>query len=194
MELPVPNFDGVSGWIAARVMTRKNAEAEAEAVARLAPAPGARILAIGFGPGVGLAALLNRPVGHVVGVDPSAVMHRVAGDRNREALARGRLTLVRDLVENLDPALGGFDGAIAVHTLQMCRPFAPTAARLAAVLNPGARLVAITHGWAAARDHGSEEAFLTGVRDGLQAAGFPQVTQGRADCEGGKALLIEARR
>ncbi len=187
-------FDGVSGWIAARVMARMNAEAEAEAVARLAPAPGTRILAIGFGPGVGLEALLARPVGHVVGIDPSAVMHRVAGERNREALARGRLTLVRDLVENLDLALGGFDGAIAVHTLQMCTPFPLTAARLAAVLKPGARLVAITHGWAAARDHGSEAAFTARVGDGLAAAGFTQLIHGRADCEGGKALLIEARR
>lgn len=187
-------FEGVSGWLAARVMARMNAEAEAEAVERLAPAPGSRILVIGFGPGVGLAALLDRPVGHVVGVDPSAVMQRTAADRNRQAIADGRLTLVKDIVERLDFAHGPFDGAIAVHALQICRPFGPTADRLAVLMKPGGRLVSITHAWAAEKDWGSADAFVTGIGDGLARAGFAEVRNSLAKAEAGKALLVEARR
>ncbi len=187
-------FEGLSGWITAKAMERMNADAEREAVTRLAPAPGARILTIGFGPGVGLEHLLKLPVAAVVGVDPSAVMHRIAGTRNRDALAQGRLTLVQDVVEQLDSALAGFDGAIAVHTLQMCRPFAPTAERLSALMKPGSKIVSITHAWAAAKDYGSVECFAEAIGNGLTAAGFASVWRGKAVVEDGKAIVIEAIR
>lgn len=187
-------FEGISGRIAAKVMERMNAEAEREAVRRLDPQPGAKVLVIGFGPGIGLANLLERPVGHVIGIDPSQVMQDAAAARNRTAIEAGRLQLIKSTAADLDPETGPFDAAIAVHTLQICRPFAPTAATLAKVLRPGARLIGITHAWAARKDYGDEARFIDAVVRGLHEAGFAQVSQGQADAEGGSALLHDAIR
>ncbi|WP_285711857.1 class I SAM-dependent methyltransferase [Erythrobacter oryzae] len=187
-------FDGVAGRIAVRVMERTNAEAEREAVRRLAAGPGAKVLVMGFGPGIGLQHLLEGPVAEVVGVDPSQVMHDAAARRNALALAEGRLRLVKAQAADLPRDAGPFDGAIAVHTLQICRPFAPTAAMLADVLRPGAQLIGITHGWAARKDYGEESLFTDAVAQGLAGAGFAQARHGRADAEGGTAVLLEAVR
>lgn len=187
-------FDGVSGRVAARVMARMNAAAEHEAVRRLRPGAGDRVLVIGFGPGLGLQALLETDVGRVVGVDPSNAMVRAAAARNRTAIARGRLELLRQTVAEMGDGHDRFDGAIAVHTLQICRPFEATAQRLASALRPGARLVSITHAWAARKDHGSEARFIETVLRGLADAGFGGVSYGRADAEDGTAILIEAVR
>ncbi len=190
----MPLFDGVSGWVAAKAMERMNADAEYEAVARLAPEPGSRILVIGFGPGLGLERLLSLPVAEVVGVDPSSVMHRVASARNDQAQAQGRLRLVQDMVHRLHTPESHFDGAVAVHTLQICRPFAQTAEKLAAILKPGGKLVAITHAWAAKKDYGAKEEFTQSVTSGLTAAGFSDVSCGTAEAENHTAILMEAIR
>ncbi|TSB01361.1 class I SAM-dependent methyltransferase [Sphingorhabdus contaminans] len=187
-------FDGFSGWVAAKVMERQNAAAEEEAVRILDPQPGSKILVIGFGPGVGLQHLLNLPVQHVVGVDPSQVMHDAASRRNAADIRAGRLQLLKCAVADLSDDQGRFDGAIAVHTVQICRPFGPTAARLAKVLRPGAHLVTITHAWAARKDYGDERHFIATVSDGLREAGFASVSDKSADAENGTAILIEAIR
>jgi cyclopropane fatty-acyl-phospholipid synthase-like methyltransferase len=187
-------FDGISGWLAAKAMARMNADAEREAVMRLAPARSSRNLVIGFGPGIGLEYMLRQTDGEVVGVDPSMMMHREAGRRNATALRRGRLKLFLSGVESLDDDVGQFDGAIAVHTLQMCKPFSSTARRLSALMKPEARLVSITHAWAAKRDYGSAAAFCDTVEKELMEAGFRNVRCGKADAEKGSAILIEAQR
>ncbi len=187
-------FEGVSGRIAAQVMERMNAEAEREAVRRLDPRKGDRVLVIGFGPGIGLESLLEHPVGHVIGIDPSQVMQDVAAARNRAAIKAGRLRLIKGTAADLDGEIEPFDAAIAVHTLQICRPFAPTAAKLAEVLRPGARLIGITHAWAARKDYGEEALFIDAVVRGLREAGFAHVSHGRADADGGSAVLHDATR
>jgi SAM-dependent methyltransferase len=190
----VPGFDGILGWIAARAMERMNADAEREAVRRLHPLAGEHVLAIGFGPGVGLQNLLETEVAQVLGVDPSAVMNSVAAVRNSQAIGEGRLKLVKAEIADFDDSLRPFDGAIAVHTLQMCQPFEPTATKLAALLRTGGRLVSITHAWAAAKDCGSEDRFVEVVEQGLIKAGFQNVMYATADAEKGTAILIEATR
>lgn len=187
-------FDGLSGRIAAKIMGQMNAAAEREAVVRLDPKPNSRVLVIGFGPGLGLQYLLERPVRLVVGIDPSQVMHNAAAARNRNALDSGRLQLIRVEAANLVQSVGPFDGAIAVHTLQICRPFADTAARLAEVLCAGAPLISITHAWAARKDYGTEGLFIEAITQGLRDAGFAKVGHGRAEAENGKAILLEAIR
>jgi SAM-dependent methyltransferase len=75
------------------------------AVGLLAVAPDARVLELGCGPGVALAALAERAVdGLVVGVDHSAVMIRQARRRNAAAVAAGRVHLVCSPVEDVLPA------------------------------------------------------------------------------------------
>jgi ubiquinone/menaquinone biosynthesis C-methylase UbiE len=79
-------FDGPAARLIAKAMARGNREAEAEAIAELDPAPDATVLAIGFGPGVGLKLLAPR-VSRVVGVDPSRVM---VSERNSQREQRCR--------------------------------------------------------------------------------------------------------
>lgn len=188
-------FDGVAGRLIGPLMARMNAAAEAEAVELLQPAPEAAVLVIGFGPGIGLARLDERlPKGRIVGVDPSAAMNRQAGRRLRRAIAAGRIILRQAPADQLTEADGPFDGAIAVHSLQLCRPLGPTAAALWRALRPGARLVTLTHDWAAAGPDRTVEAWTAEVTEGLAHAGFVDIAAGRGRAEKGRIVRITARR
>lgn len=188
-------FDGIGGALVGRLMARMNAPAEAEAVDRLGPAPDARVLAIGFGPGVGVACLVERlPAGHVLGIDPSAAMVAQAGRRNKAAVAAGRVALRQATLAmaRLDP--GAFDGAVAVNTWQLCEPFADHVAILRSALKPGGRFVSLTHDWAAATHAPSADAWLTAVREAFEAGGFTIDHCGRGRAEKGRVLLVSADR
>jgi arsenite methyltransferase len=186
-------FDGATGFVAAKVMARMNAAAEREAVDLLALPPNARVLVIGFGPGIGIHALLERHIDvGVVGVDPSGVMVKAAAKLNGNAVKAGRLSLHQLGVTQLDVAHGPFDGAIAVNAIQMCEPFAQTAAHLRLLLRPGAHLVTITHDWAMAKHAGSVAAFVARLGEALTGAGFAQVESRQGNAEKGKAVIIEA--
>ena len=187
-------FDGPTGWLAGKAMVRMNASSEREAVARLRPVEGDRVLVIGFGPGVGLQALLSEPVARVVGADPSEVMCKLASKRNAHEIKTGRLVLLQHEVAVVDPIHGPFDGMIAVNTMQMCRPIGPTAERLALLLREGGKLITLTHAWAAENDFGSASTFADSVRGGLLDAGFSEVTIGKGDTENGSIILIGALR
>jgi SAM-dependent methyltransferase len=188
-------FDGAAGALVGRLMARMNAPAEAEAVDRLGPAPDARVLAIGFGPGVGIACLIDRlPAGFVLGIDPSTAMVAQAARRNRAAVAAGRVALQRATLAlaELEPA--SFDGAVAVNTWQLCEPFADHVAILRAALKPGGRFVALTHDWAAATHAPSAETWLDKVRAAFEAGGFTIINCGRGRSEKGRILLVTADR
>lgn len=186
-------FDGPGAALVGAIMAKRNAEAEAEAVERLDPAPGAAVLVIGYGPGVGVALLARRGV-RVVGVDPSAAMLRQATRRNRRWIADGTVRLERATADAAPAEAAAFDGAVAVNALQMCEPIAPTAAELARVLKPGALLVSLTHDWAAARHAGSAEAWTDRTLAALAAAGFEDGQAFPARAEAGRSIALVARR
>lgn len=188
-------FDGLTGPLVAGMMARANREAEVEAVERLDPAAAAHILAIGFGPGVGIEVLFQHMArGRVTGVDPSAAMIKAAGRRNAAALAQGRLTLARTTAAAIPVADAAFDGAIAVNSLQLCDPFAATAMELARTLKPGARLVSLTHDWAILRHAPAIEAWTGGVLAALAAAGFVEGRSFLGRAEQGRSVVLVARR
>lgn len=186
-------FDGPGAALVGRIMAKANAEAEAEAVAMLDPAPGSSVLVIGFGPGVGVSALAERGA-HVLGVDPSAAMLKQATRRNRRWIAEGRVTLERATADCTPADAAAFDGVIAVNTLQLCEPIAATATELARVLKPGARLVSLTHDWAAAKHAGSVEAWTCAVLAALANAGFIEGRAAAGKAEKGRAIALTARR
>jgi ubiquinone/menaquinone biosynthesis C-methylase UbiE len=188
-------FDGPLGGLIGAIMARVNAQTEAEAVELLDPAPDASVLVLGFGPGVGVERLAKRlPRGHVVGVDPSATMLKAASRRNRAAIAVGRVRLERAAADATGAADASFDGAVAVNTLQLCEPFEATAAELARVMRPGARLVALTHDWAARRHGQSADAWVDRILRALEAAGFTDARAFRARAEKGRSIAVTARR
>jgi ubiquinone/menaquinone biosynthesis C-methylase UbiE len=115
--------------------------------------PADRVLELGCGPGVAVAALAGRATrGLVVGVDHSPVMIRQAGRRNRAAVQAGRVRLIHAPVERLslgDKPFDGpfnepFDAALAVNTLGMWPEPAARLRELARLLRPGGRIALVS--------------------------------------------------
>jgi SAM-dependent methyltransferase len=93
----------LAGWIMAH--RRSNVTRNRWAVDLLDVQPEHRVMELGCGPGIALAAIADRLVGGVaVGVDHSPVMVRHAQRRNAAAIAAGRVQLVCTTVEALLPA------------------------------------------------------------------------------------------
>jgi SAM-dependent methyltransferase len=103
--------------------------------------PADRILEIGCGPGVAIAALAGAGAGHVYGLDHSGVMLQQAARRNAAAIRDGRVTLVQSPVDQLPPALDGpFDAILAVNSLAFWPAPTQRLAELRGRLAPGGRI------------------------------------------------------
>jgi ubiquinone/menaquinone biosynthesis C-methylase UbiE len=132
---------GLVGRLVVRSLNRGNAATNRRAVELLDLAPGHRALDLGFGGGVGLAALLDSPAAQVTGVDHSGDMVARARRRFAGPLSDGRLRLAEASVESLPFGDGEFDRILSVHTVYFW-PDPPAAAReLRRVIAPGGRLV-----------------------------------------------------
>ncbi|MDQ1740057.1 MAG: hypothetical protein QOE53_1709, partial [Pseudonocardiales bacterium] len=113
---------GAGGHIAGWVMGRRtsNVARNRWAVQLLDVQPTDRVIELGCGPGVAIAALADRAVrGLVVGLDHSQVMIGQAGRRNAAAIGAGRVRLIHAPVEHLPHSDGPFDAALAVNTVDM---------------------------------------------------------------------------
>lgn len=182
-------FDGPLGLLTARIMAKGNVDAEREAVEELAPEPDHAVLAIGFGPGVGVAQLAAR-VAEVGGVDPSWAMVRTA----RRRVRGGRVRLERSTAERIPWPDNSFDGAIAVNSIMLWRPLDAAVTEVARVLRPGARLVTLTHDWALARGRDETlDGWLADATATLRAGGFTDVRTWRAKAENGRSVALAAR-
>lgn len=102
---------GIGGRIAAFVMAHRSSNVRRSrwAVALLDLQPDDRVLEVGCGPGVALAAARKRTP-HVVGVDRSSVMVR-------QAARRSGATVIESAAEDLPPFDEPFDKALAVNTV-----------------------------------------------------------------------------
>ena len=100
-----------------------------------------RVLAeLGFGPGVGLAALLATfPDAEVLGADPSAALAGQAAARNRMAVRAGRLRLMQGDVTVLAP-FAPIDLILAVHVLYFWRDPEAELTAIASLLRSGGHL------------------------------------------------------
>src|SRR5690349_1729942 len=133
----------VAGWVMAR--RSSNVARNRWAVQLLDIAPTDRVIELGCGPGVAIAAIAARAVrGLVVGVDHSQVMIGQARRRNRAAIRAGRVRLIRTPVESLSISDGPFDAALAVNTVGMW-PDPPARLReLARLLRPDGRIAVVS--------------------------------------------------
>ena len=132
---------GPLGAIVARIMRRSNAQLNLWMVELLQVAPGDRVLEIGFGPGVALAALLARASdGFVAGVDMSEDMVRQARSRNAAAIAAGRLDIRHGNAGCLPFDDATFDKVCGAHVIYFWADPVATVRELRRVLRPGGTL------------------------------------------------------
>ncbi len=194
MTTGTTGFEGTSGRLAGAVMARLNRDMEDAAVNELDPAPADRVLAVGFGPGVGIAALVPRlPFGFVGGIDPSSAMVEQARRRNRAAVNEGRVQLAAAGAEAIPWPDATFGGALAVNSMQLWQPFDLSLHEIARVLTPGASLVTVTHCWAVEK-RAPVSVWVNTTTGALRAHGFDKVMHRTAPFRSGEGLVLRARR
>jgi SAM-dependent methyltransferase len=165
----------VTGWVFAH--RPSNRQRNRWAVSLLGVRPGDRVLEVGFGPGVAIAALARAGAGHVYGVDHSAVMLRQASRRNAAAIRAGRVTLVNAPADRLPAAFDGpFDAILAVNSLGFWPAPAERLADLRRRLAPGGRIAIVSqprcHGATAGTSRSAGEEAESLLRD----AGFTHLS------------------
>jgi ubiquinone/menaquinone biosynthesis C-methylase UbiE len=175
-------------------MARLNRDMERSAVGELALAAGAQVLAVGFGPGVGIASLLERcPSVRVGGADPSATMVEQARRRNRAAVREGRVELARAGAESLPWPDDAFDAAIAVNSMQLWSPMDDAVQEISRILRPGGVMVALTHAWAVEKAMRVDE-WTARTGELLEHFGFIGVTTRTQTFRTGPGLVLRAAR
>ncbi|MDQ6854321.1 MAG: class I SAM-dependent methyltransferase [Actinomycetota bacterium] len=128
-----------AGWIMGK--RGSNRERNIWAVGLLDVQPDARVLEIGFGPGVAVREMARRATsGLVVGVDHSDVMLRQARKRNAAAVRDGRVDLRLGSAEHLPAFEEPFDRILAVNSLLFWDDPVERLEDLRGVLRPGGRL------------------------------------------------------
>jgi len=193
MDPGTTTFEGTAGRVSGALMARLNRDMERAAVDELAPGRDDAVLAVGFGPGVGIAELVARmPGGIVAGIDPSPTMVAQARRRNRAAIGAGRVALVRAGAEAIPWPDGAFRGVVAVNSMQLWDPLDDALCEVARVLAAGGQVVTVTHTWAIEKRAPLEE-WTAAVLPRLEHCGLVGVTQRTAGFRSGPGLVLHAR-
>jgi ubiquinone/menaquinone biosynthesis C-methylase UbiE len=169
------NPTGLGGRIAGWMMSSRSSNVARNhwAVQLLDVQPTDRILELGCGPGVGVAALARQANrGLVIGVDQSRVMIRQARRRNRAAVRAGRVRLIQAAVQDLAIDADPFDAALAVNTVGMWPEPVARLREAAQLLRPGARFAVVSQPRCPGATAGTSRAAGAEIADMLTAAGF----------------------
>ncbi|WP_345494068.1 class I SAM-dependent methyltransferase [Nocardia callitridis] len=134
---------GVLGKGVAFILNRGNRRAVLGAVDAAQLTAGSSAADVGFGGGVGLAALLDRvgENGTVHGIEISEDMLDRARTRHGAEIASGRIALAKGSLTELPLADNALDAAITVNTVYFVQDLDAAATELARVVRPGGRLV-----------------------------------------------------
>lgn len=138
---------GPLGRVAGRVMSQRSSNVERSrwTVELLELQPDARVLELGYGPGLGIeAAVESTPEGHVVGIDHSDTMRTMASKRNAAAIRSGHATLLVGDAQDPPADLGSFDAIFCCNVWMFWTDPDAAIGRLVQLLEPGGKL-AITH-------------------------------------------------
>jgi ubiquinone/menaquinone biosynthesis C-methylase UbiE len=132
----------LEGWLFGR--RPSNVRRNRWAVGVLEVEPTDRVIELGCGPGIALAALASRATqGLVVGVDHSSVMISQARRRNAAAITAGRVRLIHAPVERL-AVEERFDAALAVNTVGMWPDPNVRLREIRALLRRGGRIALVS--------------------------------------------------
>lgn len=168
---------GVLGTLAGWIMAGRasNIGRNRWTVELLGLAPGANVLEIGCGPGIGLGAVLTTVADcRVTGLDHSELMIRQAARRHAAALAADRLELWQGTLESL-PRGRPFDAVFSCNVLQFVAQRQVFLAEVRSRLRPGG-IFATTYqprGQCATAEEG--RAWIGHFAEDLCAAGFRDV-------------------
>ncbi|MDX2380212.1 MAG: class I SAM-dependent methyltransferase [Acidimicrobiia bacterium] len=187
---------GPLGHLAGRIMSKRSSNAERSrwTVDLLELTPGARVLEVGFGPGLGVEAALSvAPDVYVVGLDHSSTMRKSAARRNDVAVRDGRLTLRVGDAQSPPSDLGTFDAIFSCNVWLFWADPVATLSGLAAQLEPGGQL-AVTH----LPRHGDADASATAeagdlIETQLKEVGLIDVTRHTLDLEPAPVVCVIAR-
>ena len=138
---------GPFGFLAGRTMSRRSSNVERSrwTVELLGLQPDARVLELGYGPGLAIeAALEATPDGVVVGIDHSSTMRSMAARLNATAVRNGRAKLLVGDAQDPPPDLGTFDAIFSCNVWLFWSDPETTIERLSGLLEPSGKL-AITH-------------------------------------------------
>jgi SAM-dependent methyltransferase len=130
---------GTLGRLAGQIMSRRasNVQRSCWTVGLLDLAVDARVLELGYGPGLGIEAVLEAaPNGQVVGIDHSSTMRSMATKRNAAAVALGRATLLLGDAEDPPASLGRFDAIFCCNVWQFWNAPETTIGQLIGLLAP----------------------------------------------------------
>jgi SAM-dependent methyltransferase len=184
---------GAVGHVAGWVMGRRpsNVARNRWAVRLLDVQPTDRVIEVGCGPGVAIAALATRAIrGLVVGVDHSQVMIRQAGRRNRAAIQAGRVRLIHTPVERLSIGDGRFDAALAVNTVGMWPDPSARLRELARLLSPGGRIALVSQPRCPGATAATSAAAATELAGLLAEAGFEHLRTELLDLDPPAACVV----
>jgi ubiquinone/menaquinone biosynthesis C-methylase UbiE len=164
----------VTGWVFAH--RPSNRQRNGWVVSLLDVQPADRVLEIGFGPGVAVAALVRAGAGHVYGIDHSGVMLRQASRRNAAAVRAGRVTLINASIDQLPATLDGpFDAILAVNSLGFWPAPTERLAELRRRLAPGGRIAIASQPHCHGATAGTSRSAADEVENLLRNAGFTQL-------------------
>ena len=194
METRTNGFEGTAGRLAGPVMARMNRDMERVAIDELAPEPDDSVLAVGFGPGVGIAQLARRlPDGVIGGVDPSASMVKQARRRNAAAIDRGQVLVERSTADSIPWPDSTFAGVLAVNSVQLWAPLDASVGEVVRVLAPGGHLVTVTHVWAIEKQAPLDE-WVDRLARALALVGLGHVVHRTASFRSGDGLVLRAQK
>jgi SAM-dependent methyltransferase len=152
------------------------------------------VLAVGFGPGVGVAALTGRlPDGVIGGIDPPAVMVQQARRRNREC-SRDRPGHVGTRHRGLDSVAGPDLYRCPRRQLhELWDPLDASIKEVVRVLAPAGRLVAGTHVWTIEKRAPLQQ-WVSDTTELLERAGLDDVAHRIASFRSGEGLVVRAEK
>jgi ubiquinone/menaquinone biosynthesis C-methylase UbiE len=187
-------FEGAAGRMAAAVMARLNRDMERAAIAELDPGEDDDVLAVGFGPGIGIQELAGRLArGCVAGIDPSPTMVGLARRRNRRAVGTGQVALFEASADVIPFPDGAFRGVVGVNSMQLWRPLDASLREVARVLAPAGALVTVTHVWAIEKQAPLGE-WLALLLPLLRSCGFVDVRRRTESFRSGAGLVLSVRK
>ncbi len=165
------------------------------AIEMLKPDADARVLEIGFGPGVAIRKLCEAmPGGKVCGVDPSKVMVRQAIRRNRSSVLRGQADLRLGSATALPWTDGSFDAVLSLNNAHLWDPVDVGFTECRRVLRPSGRVLIGFHIWRTRGESSGRLSSLHGAEaflgEHLTANGFVPSTPLRRDFRIGTASFV----